>query len=148
MGGRATPYIKPPRRPHLQTPSRSSSLNHSLTRLFTPPHPPHPTPSPSPTPSPTPAQFYAPWCGHCKRLVPIWDALSKEVPARGISAKIAKVDCTVARDVCAAHSIRGYPTLLMFKGGNKEGVRYAGPREVPSFLDFLGNANAETGQAA
>jgi hypothetical protein len=59
------------------------------------------------------------------------------VPAKGINAKVAKVDCTVSRDACSSNNIRGYPTVLLFKGGNKEGIRYSGPREVASFVDFL-----------
>lgn len=93
-------------------------------------------------------QFYAPWCGHCKRLAPIWETLSNEVAAKGVNAKVAKIDCTVARDACAANGIRGYPTLLLFKNGQKEGVRYSGPREVASFITYLNEQTAPAGEAA
>ena len=100
-------------------------------------HPPPPPPSP-----PLPSiggedayfvKFFAPWCGHCKTLAPKWDELSN-LP---LPAKVAHVDCTVEKDVCAEQGIKGYPTLQYFKAGSKEGEAYKGAREVSAMQAFL-----------
>jgi len=78
-------------------------------------------------------KFYAPWCGHCKRLAPTWDELAEVV---GSNWNVAKVDCTVHSAVCNAQEIRGYPTLKLFRNGG-EGVKYAGAREIPAFIKWV-----------
>ncbi len=101
--------------------------------VLTPPSSPHPF-APLPFPLPRPVQ----WCGHCKRLAPTWDKLADEVAAAGLEkVKIAKVDCTVSRDVCSSQGIRGYPTLQLFKGGDLAApVKYSGSRDLAALLDF------------
>lgn len=55
-------------------------------------------------------KFYAPWCGHCKRLAPVWDELHD---LHVDELNVAKVDCTsdFGRLLCTDFEIRGYPTL-------------------------------------
>ena len=50
---------------------------------------------------------------------------------------IAKVDCTVHRDVCSTQNVKGYPTVMLFKDGNKEGIKYNGAREGPAMTAWL-----------
>ncbi len=56
--------------------------------------------------------FYAPWCGHCKRLAPALDEVSKMSPAHG--ANVAKVNCDEHGSLCRRFGVRGYPTIILF----------------------------------
>ena len=58
-------------------------------------------------------KFYAPWCGHCKRLAPILDEVADEAP----DVKVGKVDCTVETGLRERFHVKGYPTLILMQGG-------------------------------
>jgi len=79
-------------------------------------------------------KFYAPWCGHCKKLAPIWDNLAAAY-AEVKDLVIAKIDAT-ANEV-EGLEIRGYPTLKFYPKFNKTGVDYEGERDLESFKKFL-----------
>mmetsp|Transcript_3950 Transcript_3950/g.4552 ORF Transcript_3950/g.4552 Transcript_3950/m.4552 type:complete len:129 (+) Transcript_3950:199-585(+) len=81
-------------------------------------------------------KFYAPWCGHCKRLAPTWTELAGKFSGSS-EVSVAKVDCTKHRDICSNHGVRGYPTLKYFKSGSMEGEKYQGARDVAAFESFI-----------
>jgi len=82
-------------------------------------------------------KFYAPWCGHCKKLAPTWDDLAKKVEKDAdLKVTVAKVDCTKAQDLCQAQEVRGYPTLAYFRKGEKV-ENYSGARSLKELYDFL-----------
>ena len=61
-------------------------------------------------------KYYAPWCGHCKKLAPIWDQVAADLKdVKGLT--IAKFDAT-ANEV-EGLEIRGYPTLKFYPSGQK-----------------------------
>merc|ERR1711910_244533 len=79
-------------------------------------------------------EFYAPWCGHCKQLVPIWDELGEKYKDHE-SIVIAKMDSTA--NELEEVKVQGFPTIKLFKKGTNEIVDYNGDRTVEGFSNFL-----------
>merc|ERR1712241_1123680 len=79
-------------------------------------------------------EFYAPWCGHCKQLAPIWDKLGEKY-ADSETVVIAKMDSTA--NELEEVKVQGFPTIKLFKKGTNEIVDYNGDRTVEGFSKFL-----------
>ena len=58
--------------------------------------------------------FHATWCGPCKMMSPIIDAVKKEF---GEQLRVLKVDVDKNNAASAKYKVRGVPTLLLFKNG-------------------------------
>lgn len=78
-------------------------------------------------------EFYAPWCGHCKKLTPIYDELGQKMA--GENVEIVKMDAT-ANDVPPGYDVRGFPTLYWVPK-DKKPVQYQGGREVDDFIKYI-----------
>ena len=81
-------------------------------------------------------EFYAPWCGHCKRLAPEYERAANLLKEKGSAAVVAKVDTTVEKAAGASYSIRGYPTLLYFENGQMV-EKYSGARTGEDISNYL-----------
>jgi len=86
-------------------------------------------------------EFYAPWCGHCKKLTPIWEKLAN-IYRTETDVVIASLDADQYKDLGTAHGVSGFPTLIFFSKNDKKGERYNGGREL---ADLLAHTNTETG---
>ncbi|KAK7284420.1 hypothetical protein RJT34_19166 [Clitoria ternatea] len=86
-------------------------------------------------------EFYAPWCGHCKRLAPEYEQLGTSF--RKIkSVLIAKVDCDEQKSLCSKYGVSGYPTIKWFPKGSLEPKKYEGARTAEALSMYV---NMEAG---
>lgn len=81
--------------------------------------------------------FYAPWCGHCNHMKPIWQELADKYSVDSSDTVIARVDASAHREIGKDNDINGFPTLKLFTKSDKKGMQYNGPRELDAFQSFL-----------
>nr|AXY94695.1 disulfide-isomerase [Habrobracon hebetor] len=79
-------------------------------------------------------EFYAPWCGHCKQLAPIYDKLGEKFKDNA-DVVIAKMDATI-NEVEEA-KIDSFPTLILYKKETNEAVSYNGERTLEGLSKFI-----------
>lgn len=80
--------------------------------------------------------FYAPWCGHCRKFEPLYKELAKKL--RHVkSLKIMKIDAT--RNEVEGMQIMGFPTIMLFPAGAspKRHVMYQGSRQPDDMIQWL-----------
>jgi len=81
-------------------------------------------------------EFYAPWCGHCKQLAPIWEEVALvENPAGRV--KVAKIDCTRYTAICAKQDVTSYPTIAFLKNGKEKKPRFSGERSLEAIRRYV-----------
>ena len=89
-------------------------------------------------------EFYAPWCGHCKQLSPIWDKLAESLEDNE-DVVVAKMDATVNE---LSHTrVRSFPTIRLYKKDTNEVAEYNGERTLEGLTKFL-KTDGVYGQAA
>jgi protein disulfide-isomerase A1 len=89
-------------------------------------------------------EFYAPWCGHCKQLAPIYDQLAEKF-AEDKTIVVAKIDSTV--NELEHTKINSFPTIKLYKKGDNKVIEYSGERTLEGLSKFL-ETDGEYGQAA
>jgi len=77
-------------------------------------------------------EFYAPWCGHCKKLVPEYEKAATELKGKAV---LAKLDATTETNAAESHDIRGYPTIKLFRKGKP--TEYKGGRTAQNIVEFI-----------
>ncbi|XP_049810297.1 protein disulfide-isomerase [Schistocerca nitens] len=89
-------------------------------------------------------EFYAPWCGHCKQLAPIYDQLGEKFKDSD-SVVIAKMDATA--NELEHTKITSFPTLKLYTKGENKVIEYNGERTLEGLTKFL-ESGGTYGQAA
>lgn len=89
-------------------------------------------------------EFYAPWCGHCKRMVPEFQKLGELIqadPKLKNRVVIAKVNADNHRSVGEQFDVKGFPTIKWFPRGKTPGKDtvedYNHARTATAFFDFI-----------
>jgi protein disulfide-isomerase A6 len=89
-------------------------------------------------------EFYAPWCGHCKNLVPEYQKAAKAL--KGL-AKVGAVDMTQHQSVGAPYNVQGFPTIKVFGGNKNKPTDYNGARTAQGLIDAAINEIRKTASA-
>ncbi|KAI5956266.1 hypothetical protein KGF54_000741 [Candida jiufengensis] len=98
-------------------------------------------------------KFYAPWCGYCQQLKPVWTKLGKVLGSSTskINYNIASVNCDKSynKQLCSSYQISGFPTIMVFRPPKYDPSKppttkkrhasevYTGERSIKSITNFL-----------
>ncbi|KAI9768231.1 MAG: hypothetical protein M1840_005061 [Geoglossum simile] len=82
-------------------------------------------------------EFYAPWCGHCKNLAPIYEELAQNFHFAEDRLVIGKVDADDHKSLGKRFGVQGFPTLKWFDGKSDKPTEYNGGRDLESLVNFV-----------
>ena len=78
-------------------------------------------------------KFYAPWCGHCKKLAP--DFVETAARSKRLPIRFGEVDCPAETELCQGFEVNRYPTLLLFRDGSQR--KYTFGRTLEDMVEFV-----------
>lgn len=83
-------------------------------------------------------EFYAPWCGHCKNLAPVYEELAASFSSYSDKVTVANVDADNHKELGKKFGVTGFPTLKWFDGKpGSEPEDYKGGRDLESLSSFI-----------
>lgn len=83
-------------------------------------------------------EFYAPWCGHCKNLAPVYEEAAGRLKKEEQGMRLAKVDATDDKELAEEFEINGYPSIRLFVNGNRTKSRdYTGERSAEGIIQWM-----------
>ncbi|KAL5205842.1 hypothetical protein ABZP36_034051 [Zizania latifolia] len=78
-------------------------------------------------------EFFAPWCGHCKKLAPEWKRAAKNLKGQ---VKLGHVDCDAEKSLMSKYKVEGFPTILVFGADKESPFPYQGARVASAIESF------------
>ncbi|EIM85449.1 thioredoxin-domain-containing protein [Stereum hirsutum FP-91666 SS1] len=87
-------------------------------------------------------KFFAPWCGHCKKLAPIWETLAHDMRGK---MTIAEVNCDDHKSLCSKQGVDGYPMLSYYAPGGQK-TDFTGSRKLDSLKSWTNRVVKPTTQ--
>ncbi|KAK4492825.1 hypothetical protein RD792_000150 [Penstemon davidsonii] len=78
-------------------------------------------------------EFFAPWCGHCKKLAPEWKKAANSLKGQ---VKLGHVDCDAEKSLMSRFSVQGFPTILVFGADKDSPYPYEGARSASAIESF------------
>uniref|UniRef100_A0ABR4P325 protein disulfide-isomerase n=1 Tax=Phlyctema vagabunda TaxID=108571 RepID=A0ABR4P325_9HELO len=82
-------------------------------------------------------EFFAPWCGHCKTLAPVYEQLAQDFAFAKDKVAIAKVDADSEKSLGKRFGVQGFPTIKFFDGKSATPEDYSGGRDLESLSKFI-----------
>lgn len=88
--------------------------------------------------------FWAEWCGPCKAIAPVYEALSSQLSRPG-QITFTKVNTDEQRDIVQTYNISAMPTFLIFKGGREtKRIKGADPKGLDAAVKQLAQEAASS----
>ncbi|XP_057953059.1 protein disulfide isomerase-like 2-3 [Malania oleifera] len=78
-------------------------------------------------------EFFAPWCGHCKKLAPEWKKAANNLKGK---VKLGHVDCDAEKSLMSRFNVQGFPTILVFGADKDSPIPYEGARTASAIESF------------
>jgi thioredoxin 2 len=82
---------------------------------------------------PVVADFWAPWCGPCRAMAPMFEQAARKLASE---ARFVKVNTDAEQALAARYAIRAIPTLILFRSG-REVRRHSGAMDAGSLARWI-----------
>ena len=82
-------------------------------------------------------EFFAPWCGHCKNLAPVYEELALNFAHASNKVTVGKVDADEHKSLGKRFGVQGFPTLKWFDGKSDKPEEYSGGRDLESLSKWI-----------
>jgi protein disulfide-isomerase-like protein len=87
-------------------------------------------------------EFYAPWCGHCKKLKPVYEKAATALKGKMNLGAVDAIENSALRE---EHGVSGFPTILLFNDGEFRET-YNGKRSVEGFESYAEEMSMQLSQ--